>query len=88
VLGRRGRLVLVGYSADPLVVSPLAMVVAEQRVVASVGNTPAELETAVALAAAGQLAPPVAGTLPLSEVDQALDRLRAGDVGGRLVLLP
>jgi propanol-preferring alcohol dehydrogenase len=88
VLGRRGRLVLVGYSADPLVVSPLAMVVAEQRVVASVGNTLAELETAVALAAAGQLAPPVAATLPLTQVNEALDRLRAGEVTGRLVLRP
>ena len=88
VLGRRGRLVLVGYSADPLTVSPLALVVAEQRVVASVGNTLAELEDAVALAAAGQLTPPVAGTMPLREVNDALDRLRAGEVTGRLVLHP
>ncbi|KGH45616.1 hypothetical protein IN07_16040 [Modestobacter caceresii] len=88
VLGRRGRLVLVGYSADALTVSPLGMVVAEQRVIASVGNTLAELEQAVALAAAGQLAPPVAGTLPLTQVNEALDRLRKGDVAGRLVLTP
>ena len=88
VLGRRGRLVLVGYSADQLGLSPLAMVVAEQRVVASVGNTLPELETAVALAAAGQLAPPVAATLPLTQVNDALDRLRAGEVDGRLVLRP
>jgi propanol-preferring alcohol dehydrogenase len=88
VLGRRGRLVLVGYSADLLTVSPLSLVVAEQRVIASVGNTVAELEQAVALAAAGQLAPPVAGVLPLREVNTALDRLRAGEVPGRLVLTP
>ncbi|GAB4079895.1 alcohol dehydrogenase catalytic domain-containing protein [Modestobacter muralis] len=88
VLGRRGRLVLVGYSADSLTVSPLGMVVAEQRVIASVGNTLAELETAVSLAASGQLTPPVAATMPLSQVNDALDRLRAGDVTGRLVLHP
>lgn len=88
VLGKRGRLVLVGYSADSLVVSPLSMVVAEQRVIASVGNTLPELADAVALAAAGHLLPPVAATMPLSEVNTALDRLRAGDVPGRLVLLP
>ena len=52
------------------------------------GNTLAELEQAVSLAAAGQLTPPVAGTLPLAEVNEALDRLRAGDVAGRLVLTP
>jgi len=88
VLGRRGRLVLVGYSADPLTVSPLSMVVAEQRVIASVGNTYAELVAAVALAAAGQLTPPVAATLPLTEVNTALEQLRAGAVAGRLVLQP
>lgn len=88
VLGKRGSLVLVGYSADSLTVSPLGMVVAEQRVLASVGNTLAELQATVALAATGALLPPVAGTLPLTEVNTALDRLRAGDVAGRLVLLP
>ena len=88
VLGRRGRLVLVGYSADPLTVHPLSLVVAEQRIVASVGNTHAELAAAVQLAAAGLLLPPVAETLPLTEVNTALDRLREGAVVGRLVLEP
>jgi propanol-preferring alcohol dehydrogenase len=88
LLGRRGRLVLVGYSADQLTVSPLSLVVAEQRVLASVGNTLAELEDAIALAVAGHLAPPVADVLPLSSVNEALDRLRAGEVVGRLVLRP
>jgi len=87
-LGRRGRLVLVGYSADTLTVSPLSLVVAEQRIIASVGNTYAELVAAVHLAAAGQLIPPVAATLPLTEVNAALDRLRAGDLAGRLILQP
>ena len=88
VLGRRGRLVLVGYSADSLTVSPLSLVVNEQQVLASVGNTYAELVAAVHLGAAGQLVPPVAATLPLTEVNVALDRLRAGGVPGRLVLQP
>jgi len=87
-LGRRGRLVLVGYSADTLTVSPLSLVVAEQRIIASVGNTYAELVAAVHLAAAGQLIPPVAATLPLTEVNAALDRLRAGDLAGRFILQP
>lgn len=88
VLGRRGRLVLVGYSADTLTVSPLSLVVAEQRIIASVGNTYAELVAAVHLAAACQLLPPVAATLPLTEVNTALDRLRTGDLVGRLILQP
>lgn len=88
VLGRRGRLVLVGYSSDTLTVSPLALVVAEQRVVASVGATRAELVSALALGATGQLRVPVAEALPLAEANTALDRLRAGAVTGRLVLQP
>ena len=88
VLGRRGRLVLVGYSADTLTVSPLSLVVAEQRIIASVGNTYAELVAAVHLAAAGQLLPPVAATLLLTEVNAALDQLRTGDLAGRLILQP
>ncbi len=87
-LGRRGRLVLIGYSSDALTVSPLSLVVAEQRIIASVGNTYAELVAAVHLAAAGQLLPPVAVTLPLTEVNAGLDLLRAGDLAGRLVLQP
>ncbi len=88
ILGRRGRLVLVGYSSDLLTVSPLSMVVSEQRVIASVGNTYAELVQAVHLAGAGLLLPPVDTTQPLSEVNAGLDRLRAGELTGRLVLLP
>ena len=88
VLGKRGRLVLVGYSADQLTVSPLLLVVAEQRIIASVGNTYDELVTAVHLASTGQLLPPVVQTLPLRDVNVALDRLRAGEAAGRIVLLP
>ena len=40
------------------------------------------------LASAGQLLPPVVETLPLRDVNVALDRLRAGEPAGRLVLLP
>ena len=88
VLGRRGRLVLVGYSSDALTVHPLSLVVSEQRVLASVGNTYAELVAAVQLAGGGQLLPPVSGTLPLTEVNTALEQLRSGAVTGRLVLEP
>jgi len=88
VLGRRGRLVLVGYSSDPLIVSPLALVVAERRILTSLGNTQPELAAAVALAAAGQLTVPVADTLALREVNTDLDQLRAGTVTGQLVLEP
>jgi propanol-preferring alcohol dehydrogenase len=88
LLGRRGRLVFVGYSADSLSVSPLALLVAEQRILTSVGNTYAELELAVDLAARGRLKVPIAGVSPLHEVNQALASLRRGEAVGRLVLQP
>jgi propanol-preferring alcohol dehydrogenase len=88
LLGKRGRLVFVGYSADDLEVSPLALVVPEQRIVTSVGNTLDELHVAVDLASRGLVRPIVSDVRPLDEVNEALDALRRGDVLGRSVLLP
>jgi alcohol dehydrogenase, propanol-preferring len=88
LLGRGGRLVLVGYSDAPLQVQPLALVVEEQSVLTSVGSTPADLARAVELAGRGRLRIPVDQVLDLSDVDRALDRLRRGEVVGRIVLVP
>ena len=87
-LGKGGALVYVGYSFDSVRVEPLALVVPEQRVLTSVGNTHAELEEVLELAARGLLRPVVHETAPLEEVERVLDDLRAGRVVGRSVLLP
>src|SRR5581483_505032 len=55
MLRRRGRLVFVGYGADPFVVNPLLLVLREAQVLGAVGNTLAELREAVALAASGRV---------------------------------
>lgn len=88
LLGRGGRLVLVGYSEAALEVQPLSLVVEEQSVVASVGSTPADLAHAVGLAARGRLRVPVDDVIPLHEVNEGLHRLRRGDVVGRVVVVP
>lgn len=85
---RGGSLVYIGYSFDRLALNPLELVVPEQRVLTSVSNTRAELEQALELAAAGVLTPAVAGTAPLVEVNEVLEKLRAGQVAGRFVLEP
>jgi alcohol dehydrogenase, propanol-preferring len=88
MLRRRGRLVFVGYGADPFVINPLLLVLREARVLGAVGNTLDELREAVALAASGRVRAIVGERLPLARVDEALEALRNGRVVGRAVLEP
>jgi alcohol dehydrogenase, propanol-preferring len=87
-LARRGRLVFVGYSRDAFQVHPLQLVVNEQVVTASVGNTLAELRLAVELVASGRVRTVVDRTLPLERFQEAVDDLQAGRLVGRAVLVP
>ena len=86
-LGKRGALVYIGYSFDAITISPLSIVVPEQRILTSVGNRRSELVEALALAAAGRLQTRVE-IRPLEQASAALDDLRAGQVVGRVVLVP
>ena len=88
LLRRRGRLIFVGYGADRFTVNPLHLVLKELQVRGAVGNTRAELADTLHRAASGQLRAIVAKTLPLADVNEALDRLRGGHVVGRLVIDP
>lgn len=87
-LARGGTLVYIGYSFDRIELNPLELVVPEMRILTSVSNTHRELEQALELAAAGVLEPAIAGTAALSEVNDVLTQLRAGQITGRFVLTP
>lgn len=87
-LGRRGRLVFIGYSADSFTVHPIQLVVFEQRVLGSVGATLGDLYDAVDLVARGVVRTVVDRTLPLGEFQTALDALEGGELVGRAVLVP
>lgn len=87
-LGKRGTLVLVGYSFDALEFSPLGLVVPEARILTSVGNTYVELLEALDLASRGRLRAVVDRVVAPDEVNAVLDDLRAGRVEGRAVLAP
>ena len=87
-LGKRGRLVFIGYSEDPFTVSPLRLVIDEAQILASVGNTLQEAHEAVAWAAGGTVHAVVDRTYPLAEAPAALEALRRGEIVGRAVLLP
>ena len=84
----QGRVVLVGYTDRPALLDVARIVTREARILGSVGATLADAHEAVRLADAGLLRVPIAGTLALSGVNEALERLRAGAVVGRLVLTP
>jgi propanol-preferring alcohol dehydrogenase len=86
-LGRRGRLVFVGYSPDSFTVHPIQLVVFEQQVMGSVGATLQDLHEAVDLVARGVVRTVVDRTLPLERFQDGLDALSRGEVVGRAVLL-
>lgn len=87
-LAKRGRLVFVGYSEDAFQVHPIQLVVGEQIVTASVGNTLEELQLAVDLVASGRVKTVVDRTLPLERFQEGIDALAAGRLIGRAVLEP
>lgn len=87
-LAKRGRLVFVGYSEDALQVHPIQLVIGERIVTASVGNTLAELRTAVELVASGRVRTVVDRVLPLARFAEGFDALGAGALVGRAVLEP
>lgn len=86
-LGRGGRLVFIGYSADSFTVHPIQLVVFEQQVMGSVGATLQDLYEAVELVARGVVRTVVDRTLPLEEFQTALDAVERGEVLGKAVLV-
>jgi propanol-preferring alcohol dehydrogenase len=87
-LGRRGRLVFVGYSPDSFSVHPIQLVVFEQKVLGSVGATLQDLHEAVDLVARGVVRTVVDRTLPLERFESGLGALEHGKLVGRAVLVP
>jgi len=88
MLRRRGRLILIGYSEDRLLLNPLQFVVKELQVRASVGNTYSELADVVTLASEGRLRAIIDRTVTLGGVPDALTDLQAGRVRGRIIITP
>ncbi len=87
-LGRRGRLIFVGYSPDSLQIHPIQLVVFEQKVVGSVGATLNELYEAVDLVERGVERTVVDRTLPLELFESGIAALERGKLVGRAVLVP
>ncbi|WP_052886244.1 alcohol dehydrogenase catalytic domain-containing protein [Thermoproteus uzoniensis] len=88
MLAKRGRLVLIGYWRDKLEANPLDLVVKEAVITASVGNTLEELIEAVRLVSEGKIKVVVDRVVGLSKINEELERLRRGEVVGRVVINP
>ncbi|CAE8586685.1 unnamed protein product [Polarella glacialis] len=90
-LGKRGRLVMVGYTAGDaheFRYHPIPMVVYEQRVLGSVGASLGDLKEAVELVASGAVSTVVDSVIPLADFQQGLDKIKACDCLGKVVCLP
>jgi propanol-preferring alcohol dehydrogenase len=90
-LGRRGRLVLVGYHAgedNEFRCHPIPMIVYEQKIMGSVGATLEDLKEAVDLVATGKVKTIVDSEIPLSEYQEGIDKLKSCDCVGKIVCIP
>lgn len=87
-LGRRGRLVFIGYSEDAFTVHPIQLVVFEQQVMGSVGATLQDLYDAIDLVARGVVRTVVDRTYALDQFEKGIEALESGTLVGRAVLLP
>ncbi|MCP3755303.1 alcohol dehydrogenase catalytic domain-containing protein [Streptomyces sp. TBY4] len=86
--GTRGRVVLVGYTGKPATLDVLDVVVRESEIRGSVGATLADAHTVMRMAEDGLIRGHVEAEYPLAQVNEALARLAAGEVTGRLVVTP
>ncbi len=81
-----GRIAVVGYTPDTFSLSGKRVAQNEFQVIGSRGGTRKELAEALSLTASGRVRSIVTDTAPLDAVNDALTKLRRGEVIGRLVL--
>ena len=80
-----GTLSVVGLPAEPLTFPALAMVGIEARIVGSSVGTRDDMRAVLALAADGKLRC-LTETQPLDQVNAVFERMRRGQINGRVVL--
>jgi D-arabinose 1-dehydrogenase-like Zn-dependent alcohol dehydrogenase len=90
-LGRRGRLILIGYHAGSehdFRCHPIPLIVYEQSIIGSVGATLVDLQEALGYVERGQLSTVVDCTLPLADFQQGLDKIKNCACVGKIVCIP
>ncbi len=86
-LRKGGTMVVVGMPAEPIPVSAVALVAGELRIIASAVGTREDLRELLELAAAGGIHCETR-LEPLANAGGALERMKRGDITGRVVLTP
>lgn len=86
-LGRRGELVLVGYSEDNLSMNALQLITGTRRISGTISGTPLDREKAFAFAVQEGIHP-MTEEFPLEEAGTAYRKMLSGDVRFRAVLTP
>lgn len=86
MLRRKGRYVVVGYSADLLSVHPVELIVREIHVMGSVGSTLQDAHDIVALVSRGAIRSFVDRCIALEDFEQGLQALEQGNAQGRIVI--
>lgn len=81
----RGRVVQVGMGRVASEFNSIPLIVKEVELVGSVGGGPVDLKGVLDLMASGELSPEVS-TWEFESIPEGLDKLRRGEVKGRLVV--
>jgi 6-hydroxycyclohex-1-ene-1-carbonyl-CoA dehydrogenase len=89
LIRKGGRLVVIGFSHDPVSINAGKLMFYELELVGSLGCGAGEYPEIVALVESGRISlePIVSGTLPLDRINDGFDRLRRGE-GVRWVVTP
>ena len=89
LLATRGKMVVLGYNPDrPFEVSSHAMVLKELDICASRASTRQDLFEVIEWVSSGKIKPFIHEVIPLSQINEAYERLKSGQIIGRLVLKP
>jgi alcohol dehydrogenase, propanol-preferring len=88
-LGKRGRLVFIGYQKgdeNSIHIHPIPLIVNEQKILGSVGATLKDLEEAISYVENGVVTPVIDSCIPLSEFQSGLDRMKYCKCIGKIVI--
>ncbi|MBN8999992.1 MAG: zinc-binding dehydrogenase, partial [Rhizobiales bacterium] len=88
IVARRGHIVMIGEEPEFPAIDTIRLAQKEIELVGSRNGAKADAEAALRLMQAGILRPKIADVVPLSDVNAAFDRLRAGGVLGRIIVEP